>query len=295
MEKVSVIITTYKRPLKILKRSLDSVINQTYENIEIIIVNDNPSDKAMNYRIKELLSRYDNVNYLSYEINRGANYARNYGIKYATGKYIAFLDDDDEWLPKKIEMQVKKLKENKQIGIVYGTFYCFNENKRTIKQLVKVDNKNKLSKIVESNFIGSTSFPLFRKEVFEVIGMFDESMPSCQEYELYIRILQKFDISYIEEPLGIYYISNDSTFKNNDLKYINGDMKIISKHINFFKNHKKEFNIHLNNMALYFLRRKKFNYYIKYKYYAIKEKIFSSYNFTVIQIIRTIYFRKINK
>lgn len=293
MYRVSVIITTYKRPLKILKRAIDSVANQIYEDIEIIVVNDNPSDIVMSNKIKELLSKYNNTYYLSYETNHGANYARNYGIKYSTGEYIAFLDDDDEWLPDKLKIQVKSINENKQIGLVYGTFYYFINNKKTIKKLIKVDNKNKLSKIAESNFIGSTSFPLFRKEVFTTVGMFDDLMPSCQEYELYIRILQKFDLSYVEEPLGIYYINENSTFRGNNLKYIQGDMKILSKHKNFFKRYRKEFNIHLNNMALYLLRQRNYSYYIKYKLYAIKEKFFSLYNFTAFVIIHNIYFNRI--
>ena len=102
--KVSCIVTTYERPIEILKKAIMSIVKQTYYNFEILIVNDSPKNIELSNKIKYLVKQIKDeycieITYLSYEKNMGANYARNYGIKFSSGEYIAFLDDDDEWLP----------------------------------------------------------------------------------------------------------------------------------------------------------------------------------------------------
>lgn len=105
---VDVVITTYRRPIEIIKRALDSVLNQTYEKIQIAIVNDYPEDKSMAESIRSFIDEYNDskIRYYSYEKNMGACYARNFGARHLNGEFIAFLDDDDEWLPEKIEKQL---------------------------------------------------------------------------------------------------------------------------------------------------------------------------------------------
>ena len=106
---VSVIITTYKREPETVERAAKSILEQTYKDIELIIVDDSPAsfDKriAVEKRVKELSS---SIKYIKHETNMGACAARNTGIRSANGEYVAFLDDDDEWLPDKLEKQMKK-------------------------------------------------------------------------------------------------------------------------------------------------------------------------------------------
>ena len=113
---VSVIITTYKRPTDILKRAIMSAIGQTYKNIEIIIVNDCPEQKELSKEIKKMISTiHDNrIKYIELDKNQGACIARNIGIKNSNGYYIALLDDDDEWVKEKIELQIIFLKHREK-------------------------------------------------------------------------------------------------------------------------------------------------------------------------------------
>lgn len=287
---VSVIITTYKRPLNILKRAIDSVCAQTYRDIEILIINDNPDENAIS-EIKRLINKYKqsrDIKYIDYGINKGANYARNVGIANAKGKYIAFLDDDDEWLPTKIEKQVQKMEDISEVGIVYCNFYIMTDNKKKERKIKKIDNEYKLQAILKENFIGSTSFPLIRKSAIEEVGNFDTKMESCQEYELYIRILKKWNLAYIEEELGIYYLGTGSTFKNNYKKYYNGDRRIIDKHRELYIKNKAEYIYHLNNMAFIFLRARQLRYFGIYRKQAFIIGGFSFRNSIIYMLLKKI-------
>lgn len=295
---VSCIITTYERKVTILKRAIMSIVNQTYSNIEIIIVNDSPENKALSNEIEALIKRIQkNCNkkifYISYKKNMGANYARNYGVHFSNGDYIAFLDDDDEWLPFKIEKQVNLMKKEENISIVYSNFYIDEDGNRKIKNLIKVNNDIRLNQILIQNFIGSTSFPLIDKKAFLLVGGFDENLRSCQEYELYIRLLEKNNIAFSQEPVGVYYISKNSTFRNNFKKYYNSLIYIFNKHKELFTNYLKEFNLNLNNSAFYFLINKQIKYYFNLKWKAIRIKCFSIDNFTIVLLLKRIINKKI--
>ena len=110
---VSIIIPTYKRP-DTLDRAINSVLNQTYKNIEVIVVDDNNPDTEARSKTEHIMSVYaDNprVRYIKHEKNKNGSAARNTGARYSQAKYVAFLDDDDEFFPEKIEAQVKRLEE----------------------------------------------------------------------------------------------------------------------------------------------------------------------------------------
>lgn len=148
--KVSCIVTTYERPIEILKKAIMSIVKQTYDNYEILIVNDSPKNIELSNKIKHLVKLIKNeycieITYLSYEKNMGANYARNYGIKFSNGEYVAFLDDDDEWLPEKLEIQVPLMDDN--VAIVYSNFLICDNGKYHKNNLIEVTNKNKIEKI----------------------------------------------------------------------------------------------------------------------------------------------------
>ena len=116
---ISCIITTYNRPIEVLKRAIDSVINQTYSNIELLVVNDYPENIELSNNIYKLIKSYNNksIKYIVLEKNSGACFARNRGANESKGEFLAFLDDDDEWLPNKLNDQ-KKLFNHDMIGIV---------------------------------------------------------------------------------------------------------------------------------------------------------------------------------
>lgn len=227
---VTAIITTYKRDVEILERALKSIENQTYENMEIIIVNDYPNYCENNKKIKEMLKKYNNVKYIIVEKNGGACKARNIGINNSKGEYIGFLDDDDEWLPNKIEVLIKGFKNNKNIAICYGNSIIYNED--TNKENILYNKIMPSGKIYEqllcSNFIGSCSYPIIKREALERVNGFNEEMPSLQDWELYLRIAKEYEVLYIDEVVTKYHKYDGERISKNGKKRVAGHEKLFS-------------------------------------------------------------------
>lgn len=227
---VSVIITTYCREPFFIKRAIDSVLNQTYKNFELIIVDDSPSDYINRNEVKNLIDSYEfPILFIQHERNMGASFARNTGIKYSKGEFIAFLDDDDEWLPKKIEKQIKLMKD-KMVGLVSCREYVID-----LKNNTKIENERKYKEgwvfndLITDNFLGGNSFVLIRKKVFEKCGYFS-NIKSAQDMELFLRISKKYKIKYVNEPLLNYYINHGERITLNPYNKINGYEYINSKY-----------------------------------------------------------------
>ena len=135
MELVTAIITTHKREPEIVERALKSILAQTYKNIEIIVVDDSPESFESRKAVKDSVTRYtnQNVKYVQHDECKGACAARNTGLYMAKGEYVAFLDDDDEWLPEKIEKQSRAT--TLRIKIKFKIFYIIPLMSRTTKNL----------------------------------------------------------------------------------------------------------------------------------------------------------------
>ena len=165
-ELVSIIITTYKRS-EYIEESIKSAINQTYKNIEIIVVDDNANDLEERKKTKLIVEKYKDVIYIENKTNLGASFSRNEGIKKAKGKYIAFLDDDDMYEKNKIEEQYKLYEElkNDNIGMIYCYYYIINEKSKVIGSY----ENNKENTIYQNmlNCIAPTSLWFCKKEVLE--------------------------------------------------------------------------------------------------------------------------------
>mgnify|MGYP004547058059 CR=1 FL=1 len=290
MELISVVIITYKRPLNILARAVQSVLKQSYKNLELIIVNDAPDEKKLAKEINEYLQKLNDsrIKYILHKKNAGANVARNTGLSQAKGKYIAYLDDDDEWLPQKLSIQKKEFDKNENLGLVYAGFYIRNSNGEDIEKNVIIPNNGYLRALVEDNYIGSTSFPLLLTDAVKNVGGFDIHQKSCQEYELWIRIAQKYDIVGINDIVGIYYVSADSTFKGNYNSYLEGDRAILKKYEKLFKKYPIEYSNHFLRMFSYMLREKQIKKALYYKKSAIKVCWYNLNNISIIYCIRRI-------
>ncbi|WP_163195543.1 glycosyltransferase family 2 protein [Clostridium thermarum] len=208
MDKVSVIIPTYNRD-KTIERAIKSVLNQTYNNIEIIVVDDNSSDKTC-----DIVNSIDDdrIKYIKLNSNMGACYARNVGIKQASGNYIAFQDSDDSWHKDKLEKQIKYLKDN-GFDVVSCVLLQIYENGKTNKfPSIRLD-KIKLSKYIYRGNIYSTITILGKKGCFENI-MFDERLPRFQDWDLMIRMSQEYNVGILDECLVDAYIQRDSISQN---------------------------------------------------------------------------------
>ena len=214
---VSAIITTYKRPPEIVERAAKSVLSQSYKDIELIIVDDSPDTYELRNAVCDMALTFGkNVRYIQHEKNMGACAARNTGLSVARGEYVAFLDDDDEWLPEKIEKQLNVIKQNEDVALVYCGRYTYHA-------LENVEEQEKVSfyrgkvfdKLILNNFIGSTSFPLIRKTVIKELGGFDVNMPAAQDFEMWLRIAKNYEIDYVKEPLVRYYVHDGEQITKN--------------------------------------------------------------------------------
>lgn len=199
---VSIIIPTYKQRGG-LKKSIDSALNQTYKYIEVIVVDDNDPDTNERRETEMIINGYSGdprVIYIKHEVNKNGAAARNTGIRNAKGDYIAFLDDDDLFLPQKIEKQIEFLEFQKKYDAVYNLVSINGK-------VVKSENLsgNLLKELLMEQTAMFTSSLLFRKEALKTIGGFDENFRRHQDYELMVKyFLQGYEVGCIQEVLTEY-------------------------------------------------------------------------------------------
>ena len=204
MNKVSVIIPTYGRPEN-LRGAISSVLVQSYTNWELIVVDDNNPNTEYRNQTQQIMDDFSDDNrikYIKHEKNKNGAAARNTGLSYATGDYIAFLDDDDIFSPNRIKKCIEKLeKEPARIGGVY-TGCSFFRNGRKYRNCSKAPDGNFLVETLATSFNSySGSNFVFKKVVFNVIGGFDESFIRHQDYEFLVRFFLHFDLVGINECL----------------------------------------------------------------------------------------------
>ena len=196
---VSVIIPTYNRAA-LLPRALQSVVEQTYSNMEIIVVDDGSTDATEN-TLRQMGSQIT----LLQQSHQGVSRARNLGIESANGEWLAFLDSDDVWQLNKIEQQIKSLQNEPEYRIAHA-------DEIWIRSGVRVNPMKKHSKkggwifqdCLSLCFISPSSVVIHRS-VFDRIGGFDESLPACEDYDLWLRITALYPVLYLSAPLTIRY------------------------------------------------------------------------------------------
>lgn len=242
---VSVVITTYCRPVQMLMKALNSVRNQTYQNLEIIIVDDSPNDYSERKNVREFVLSLndDRIRYIAHEKNCGACVARNTGIAAASGKYIAFLDDDDEWLGDKISEQVSVIEAcDDQTALVYCNAYCASDSSgQWEKEEHELLAGYVYDKLILNNFIGSTSYPLIRTEALRQIGGFDSLMKSAQDYDAWLRISQKYKIAYTAKVLAVYHTHKGERISLNPKNKISGLERLKEKNIEYIEKNANAF------------------------------------------------------
>ena len=196
---VSVVIPTYNRG-ECLARALDSVLRQTHAASEIIVVDDGSSDATPQL----ITDRYPQVSYIR-QANCGVSSARNRGIEAASGTWIAFLDSDDEWLPAKLEHQLVELHSTP----AYRVSHC---NEIWIRRGQRVNPKYKHRK--SGGWIFQQCLPLcaispsavlIHRNVFADIGLFDETLPVCEDYDLWLRLCARYPVQFIDRALLVKY------------------------------------------------------------------------------------------
>ena len=227
MPAVSVIIPTYNRA-DILPRAINSILSQTYDDLEIIIIDDGSSEDIQSV-LESIKS--GKLKLIKHTENRGIAAARNTGIRASDSKYIALLDNDDEWLPEKLEMQIKLMEtEPAETAISDTGFINIIKNKSYYIPGFEQRNKNSniYRSIISKHFILPSTI-LLRRECFLSTGIFDENIPVFDDWDYFFRILNKYRIKSINEPLIRRYHHTDNVSSKVDI-VLNGYTRLVEKH-----------------------------------------------------------------
>ncbi len=277
---VTAVIITYKRPLEILERAIRSAIGQTHANMEVIVVNDYPADQEMVEAIRSMIaSLHDSrIRYIVHERNSGACKARNTGIMAAKGEFIALLDDDDEWLPDKTEQQLRGFTSDK-VGMVYSPFYNITKDLPGTIAVRGTKSGNLLEDMLWTNRLGGSSMSTIRRGVFDVCGLFDETLLSSQDYDMWVRIAQQYEINFVEKPLTRRYLLAES-ITNNYEKQFQGSMAFLEKHKDLLMQYPAAYNFRLNHRANKCFEQGYHKEARRLCRMAVKVKPFSRYNVT---------------
>lgn len=198
-ELVSVIIPTYKGH-QYVGKAIKSVQNQTYSNIEIIVVDDNGVGTDEQKRTQSVVEEFfkdKRIRYITHEVNKNGSAARNTGFRNSRGEYIALLDDDDEYLPNKIEMEVNELSA---LDASWGMVYCSSDKNAYTK---KKSGKLLYELLLHTVVIGSNSF-LVRREIWDKVKGFDESFRRHQDFEFTARVAATCKIKGLNQCGFIY-------------------------------------------------------------------------------------------
>jgi len=227
---ISVIIPTYNRA-HLISRAIKSVLRQTHQKYELIIIDDGSTDNT-----REVINDYgdERFKYVFFKENRGSpGRARNAGIMLAQGEYIAFMDSDDEWLPHKLEEEIKALADlPEEYGVVYsgGWAYQRNKERRYIPYASQRAKSGDLKEIVLRTGLIWPSGAMVKRQCFDRVGMFDESLPAIEDWEFWIRVSKAYHFYYLQKPLWNYNLNDSGSLSSNEEALLCALQLIYKKH-----------------------------------------------------------------
>ncbi|WP_051237889.1 glycosyltransferase family 2 protein [Lacticigenium naphthae] len=268
--RVSVVIPTYKREAKYLLRAINSINNQTYKNTEMVIVDDNPPDSKHRKNTMNLMNLYindPNIIYYMNEKNIGGSLARNNGIKVATGEFVTFLDDDDEYLPEKIEKQLNFML-GQECDMSFTDLKLVNDNKivvdyREYSDLNSFDKQSLLKYHITRHLTGTPTFMYKANKLNEIGGFEDSNMG--QEFYLMLKSIEKdLKICYLPECDVIAYRHKEGGISQGKNKIFgeNTLYKFKKKYFKDLTNQEKMF-IRFRHYAVMVIAYKRNNEYLK--------------------------------
>jgi len=225
--RISVVIPAFNRQ-KAVGRAIKSVLGQTCQDFEIIVVDDGSTDATVS-----AVAAFDDprINLIRHDRNRGGSAARNTGIGAGVAPYVAFLDSDDEWLPTKLERQLEVFERSDDLlGLVYtGAARVYPDG--SISRYIPRPQVDLPRALLTANVIGETSLGMVRRNALEAIGGFDESLPSCQDLDLWQRISERFRVDAVPEVLVRIANGNDGGRISTDVRRaLSGRELYCSKH-----------------------------------------------------------------
>ena len=200
--RVSAIIPTYNYA-RYVAAAIKSVLAQSFKDLEIVVVDDGSTDETT----ETLRPFAERIRYIP-QVHRGLAAARNVGIRVARGRYLAFLDSDDLWLPDKVSMQVARLDAEPAVGVVYCEAVLFDEASQTViphSYWSHHPSGRILPWLIRQNVVPSPT-PMVRRELFDQVGPFDESLSACEDWDMWIRIAQVSEFAYVDRVLAEYRV-----------------------------------------------------------------------------------------
>ncbi len=204
---VSVILPTYNRAL-LIERAISSVLNQTYPNIELIVIDDGSTDDTC----EKLKGFNEKISYI-YQDNSGVSSARNVGIQAASGEFIAFIDSDDVWKKSKLEQQLNYFNENNEIGLCFTNVSIINSDGSVSKKPEVIKHtKNDIYDIKQVFLDPYFGLPtvIIKREIIDVVGFFNESLKTAEDLDLFLRISLKTKSGYLHKSLVDVYLTEGS-------------------------------------------------------------------------------------
>ena len=242
---ISVVIPCYNQA-GFVGEAIESVLKQTYPNVEVIVVDDGSSDNT-----KEVATRFSDVRYIR-QSNHGLSRARNTGIRVSKGSYLVFLDADDRLLPKALESGLNCFHAHQECAFVFGTHTYINSDGISLDNLNTPSsganlyiaqlrgNKDHYCSLLYGNYIGMHSTVMYRRDIFQVVKGFDQSLDAAEDYELYLRITRKYPIYFHSTVVAKYRFHDSNMTKNPELmlrsvlsvlrsqrKYVKADKKFM--------------------------------------------------------------------
>ncbi len=244
---VSIIIPTFNCGA-FISEALESVFAQTFTAYEVIVVDDGSTDHT-----REVINRYEEKVRYIYQENRGVSAARNTGIKNARGRFIAFLDADDVWMPEKLEWQMKAMSKSESIGVVSCGLFCISGEKNIEREVIPKNylRRNELVRdlyLDPDPFFGAGSAILVRKECFQKLGLFDEDLHAAEDWDMCLRIAKSYDVRFVPLPLFEYRTRGGSAVAGqNAEQFLAQELRFIKK---IFKGNDLKWRICLRAQAI---------------------------------------------
>ena len=228
---VSVIITCYNQG-QFLKTAIESVLEQNYKDIEIIVIDDGSTDNTM-----RVAKDYPNVKYV-YQSNQGLSSARNTGVNCSSGAYLVFLDADDWLLADAIFINLKHLKQNRESAFVSNGFIWVNNHKQIIGERAIIVENNHYCHLLQKNYISMHATVMYHRWIFEKFR-FDTSLKACEDYDLYLKISRKYPISHHTEFIAAYRI-HDQNMSGNIPMMLEFALLVLNRQREFLANSEEE-------------------------------------------------------
>lgn len=254
--KILAAITTCRRKPEMVERAIKSVLAQTYKDWYLVVVDDSPNNYEYRDSVRKMIEGYG-IKYIQHDKNYGVCRARNTALNfaYASGEYdfIAYLDDDDEWLPEKLEKSIARFSEcNQNTAVVYSGYYlCYCKRGTITTQPSGCHNGNIYDTLMFSNIVGFSSLTMIRTQYLHEVGGFDELQEANEDYELWIRLAKHgYEFACINEPLLKYHMHDGERIFRSAARRLSGMEIIINKNKEYYANHKYPYWRHLLTMSV---------------------------------------------